>query len=60
MNKLKFYRVKCGLSQTELANCVGIKIGRYSHYETGRRELPVVIAKEIGKVLKVDWWKLYE
>lgn len=60
MKTLVKFRGKAGLSQTELANRAGITVGRYNHYETGKRELPVAIAKEIGKVLKIDWWLIYE
>ncbi len=60
MKTLKEYRKKAGLSQKDLAEKVGLKQQRYNHYERGRRELPVNIAKKIGDVLEIDWWKLYE
>lgn len=60
MNRLKAFREQKGMTQKELAAAVGIQAGRYNHYELGRRELPVSIAKEIGRVLEVDWWELYE
>lgn len=60
MNNLRKLREMADLSQAELSNRVGIKAGRYNHYESGRRELPVSIAKQIGKVLGIDWWILYE
>lgn len=60
MKNLKEYREKVGLSQKDLAEKVGLKQQRYNHYERGRRELPVSVAKEIGRILEIDWWKLYE
>lgn len=60
MNHLKYYRLKLNLSQKDLAEKVGLKQQRYNHYERGRRELPVSVAKEIGRILEIDWWKLYE
>lgn len=60
MKTLKEYREKAGLSQKDLAEKVGLKQQRYNHYERGRRELPVSVAKEIGRILEIDWWKLYE
>ena len=60
MNRLKEYRLKANISQRDLSKITGISEGRYNHYEIGRRELPVSIAKRIGEVLKIEWWKLYE
>lgn len=60
MKILKEYRENAGLSQKDLAEKVGLKQQRYNHYERGRRELPVSVAKEIGRILEIDWWKLYE
>lgn len=60
MKTLKEYREMAGLSQKDLAVRLGLKQQRYNHYERGRRELPVSIAKKIGRILEIDWWKLYE
>lgn len=60
MNRLKEYRKNACLSQKDLAEKAGLKQQRYNHYERGRRELPVSMAKKIGKILEIDWWKLYE
>ena len=49
-----------GVSQAELCRETGIKQQAYSHYEVGRRELPVWAAKRIGEALVVDWWLLYK
>lgn len=60
MKKLKEIRINAGLSRRELSRLIGIKEARYGHYENGIRELPVSIAKKIGKVLKINWWDIYE
>ncbi len=60
MKKLKEIRENAGLTQNQLASLVGIGKSRYGHYEIGRRQLPVSIAKKIGKVLEVNWWEIYE
>lgn len=60
MERLKEIREKTGLSRRELSKLVGIKEARYGHYENGRRELPVSIAKKIGEILNINWWEIYE
>ena len=60
MKKLREIRENTGLTQRELAGLIGIDKSRYGHYEIGRRELPVIIAKKIGKVLEINWWEIYE
>ncbi|MDU5466360.1 MAG: helix-turn-helix transcriptional regulator [Peptoniphilus harei] len=60
MEKLKEIRENAGLTARELSRLIGVKEGRYGHYENGRRELPVNIAKKIGKVLEINWWEIYE
>ena len=60
MERLKEIRERTGLSRRELSKLVGIKEARYGHYENGRRELPVSIAKKIGEILNINWWEIYE
>ena len=60
MKKLREIRENAGLTRRQLAEFIGIKEARYGHYENGRRELPVSIAKKIGEVLEINWWELYE
>lgn len=60
MEKLKYLRIKKDMTQKELGIEVGVNYRTISSYETGARELPVKIAKKIGEVLEIDWWKLYE
>ncbi len=60
MRRLKEIRLAKNLKQSELAKQVGVNNRTISSYETGARDLPVKIAKKIGKVLNIDWWQLYE
>ncbi len=60
MEKLKEIRENAGLSRRELSRLIEIKEARYGHYENVRRELPVSIAKKIGKALEINWWEIYE
>lgn len=60
MDKLKSLRIERNMTQKELGSEVGVDARTISSYETGARELPVKIAKKIGKIFKIDWWTLYE
>ena len=60
MERLKETRKKAGLTQKQIAKLIGISKSSYGHYEIGRRNLPVEIAKDIGKALDINWWELYE
>lgn len=60
MDKLRSLRIERNMTQKELGSEVGVDARTISSYETGVRDLPVRIAKRIGKVLKIDWWILYE
>lgn len=57
---LRELRKKAGLTQQELADAIGITEQAIGHYEVGRRQLSVSIAKKIAKVLGCKWWQLYE
>lgn len=60
MKVLRELRVALNMSQKELAKKVGVNYRTISSYETGARDMPVRVAKKIGKVLNIDWWILYE
>lgn len=60
MRRLKEIRLAKNLKQSELAKQVGVNYRTISSYETGAREMPVKVAKRIGKVFEIDWWILYE
>ena len=48
---LKEYREQKGLSQTELANCVGLKQTTISQYENGSRRTNLSMAKKLADAL---------
>lgn len=58
--KINKFRKEKKITQKELANKAGIALRRLGNYEREERMLPVDIAMKIGKVLEIDWWKLYE
>lgn len=62
MDRLKAIRLERKLTQSEFCKICGLKLTQqaYSNYELGLRELPVSVAKTIGRVLKINWWELYE
>lgn len=60
MDKLKSLRIERNMTQKELGSEVGVDARTISSYETGARELPVKVAKKIGKIFEIDWWILYE
>lgn len=58
--KLRELRKEKGLNQTELGRLIGKKQRMISKYENEEVEMPVSVAKKIGKVLEINWWELYE
>lgn len=58
--RLRKLRKEKGLNQTELGKLVSKKQRMISKYENEEIELPVSVAKKIGKVLEINWWELYE
>ena len=48
------------MTQKEIGKLLGTSGNMYQKYEYGQVELPVRHAKKLGKLYKVDWWKLYE
>lgn len=59
---MRIYEVRTekGFSQRMLGDAIGVTYQAISHYEKGRRALPIELAKKMGVVLGVDWWLLYE
>lgn len=51
MNNLRILREKKDLTQTQLAEKLGISVQRYNMYELGKRKLPPIIAVNISKIL---------
>lgn len=63
MNLIKEYRLKRGLTQTELANEANISFQYISLIENGERNPSINTAKKIAKILKIPKSKrikLYE
>lgn len=62
--KLKFFRNEEKLSQSKVANSVGISLFTYQKYEYGRRIPQIVTAMKIADILKRDvneiWVNIYE
>lgn len=59
-SRLKEFRVTNELTQKEIGEELGTSTNMYQKYEYGQVELPVRHAKKLGKLYKIDWWKLYE
>lgn len=57
---LRKIRKENNLTQTEVANYIGITQNGYSMIENGIRKLSVDNAKLLGKIFHVDWWKFFE
>lgn len=51
MNKLMLFRQQSGLTQSEMANAVGITQGALGHYEQGRRKPSLAMARKLVRVL---------
>lgn len=55
MNVIKTKRKALGLNQSDVAKLVGCSNQYYNMVENGKRKPSVTTAKEIARVLKVDW-----
>jgi len=58
--KLKFYREKLNLSQSEIANKLGIKQTTYSSYETGRNEPDIAMLINLANFFHISIDELVE
>ena len=58
--ELRTIRIKNSMTMREVGDRVGVSEGAISYYETGKRKLPIHIAKELGKIYGVEWSTLYE
>lgn len=54
MNKLERIREQNNLTQTKMAEQLGISVQRYNSYERKRRKLPLKIAKLISQKFDVS------
>lgn len=54
MNKtIEILRIEQGISQTDMAQRLGLPISTYNTYENGNRKVPEAIAYKIAKILNV-------
>lgn len=52
--RLRKIRTACGLTQTDVAQALGIERTTYTYYETGRHEPSLVRTQEIAKLFNID------
>ena len=52
--RFKFFREKCGMSQKEAADLIGIKYYQLGNYETNRSEPSISILKQMSKIYGVS------
>lgn len=50
---LQEIRAKIGISQSEVANLIGLTYQAYAHYEKGRRQISLLTALRIAIALKI-------
>jgi SOS-response transcriptional repressor LexA len=56
-NRLKLLRDMADMSQKDFSNLLKISPGNYSHYETGRRAMPISVLLDISRITNcnIDW-----
>ena len=59
-NNTKKIRKSKGMTAKELSEMLNMPTPTLSQYEQDRRRMPIEVAVEISKILKVNWWELYE
>jgi len=52
--RLKLSRIARGLTQTDTANAIGIKLRNYQYYESGKREPNLEKLKGLSELLEVS------
>lgn len=57
---LREARIKSGLSMDELGEKAGVSGAAICRYEHGDRVPKVKIAKKLGKILGIEWYKLID
>jgi len=53
-------REKMGIKQHELAEMIGVKREMISYYETGSREIPIILLEKLADFFRVDMADLME
>lgn len=59
-DKIKILREKLGLTQSEIAECLGIDRSTYTYYENGRTIPPWHTLRKIAQVFRVSYSDLLE
>lgn len=59
-NNFKRIRKERQITQSDLAESLGVTDVTISRYETGCSELSVKKAKKIAVILGCNWWELYD
>lgn len=59
-NWLKVVRQSQGLTMKQIANQAEISECYYSQIENGSRNVSVLVAKKISKVLGIEWEKFFD
>ncbi len=52
--RIKFYRLKCGLTQQQMAEKLGIAQGQISDYEAGKVSVPIDLLGYMADILNVS------
>lgn len=60
MCMLKKLRVEKDMSQNDVATRIGVTAATICRYESGKRKLPLEIAKKLAEVFEIPWQQLYE
>jgi len=47
-DKLKDARLKCGLTQAQVENIIGVNKSQLSYYETGKREINITLLEKLA------------
>ena len=56
--KLRTCRTNCGLSQRQVADCLGVERSTYTYYETGRSQPDINTLKLLAKIFNVSFISL--
>ena len=59
-DKIKILREKLGLTQSEIAECLGVDRSTYTYYENGRTIPPWHTLRKIAQVFRVSYSDLLE
>lgn len=60
MSMIRIARERAKMSQVEVARAIGVTPAALCRYEKGVRKLPIDVAKRLGVLLDVDWWRLLD